>query len=76
MTNPSSDSVMASSCPHSALANPKSRILAWPEAEIMTFSVLRSRWRIPLAWASANPSATCSPQRSVSATSSGPVRSI
>ena len=54
-----------------SLARPKSRILARLSEVMTTFSVFRSRWTMPLAWAAASPEAMSTPQRIACSTATG-----
>ena len=56
-----------------SLARPKSRILANPSSETMTFSGFKSRCTIPAACAFARPSATCAPTERIRRTGRGPL---
>ena len=55
-----------------ALASPKSRTLAFPSLEALMFWGLRSRWTIPLSWASSSACAICSAKERLSVRERGP----
>ena len=58
--------------PSHAFARPKSSTFTLPSGVSLTLAGLRSRWTIPLSWASSSASAICRATTTASSTGSGP----